>query len=235
MEEQVKDPSKRVAQHKLAGEFVELLHGVEAAKAAEEQHRQLHDKNLSLDDIKASVQETKATDVHPQTGLPMFSHPSLNKHAQPLHREDDTSTTVRLPRSLVFETPASRILWSAGLVSSKTEGQRLVNAGGAYIGGAADAKQEMGDSLSYTPLKTANWSEVQKWIMDDSLLILRSGKWRIRIINIIPDDEFTRLGLTCPGWEEHLKKQQDALDAEIEAQKAQIEARIEGEPRELGG
>ena len=217
MQEHEKDQSKRVAQHKLAREFVELIHGLGAAQEAEEQHRQLHNKNVSVNDIRATVAETKATETHPKTGLPMFAHPSLNKHAQPLHREDDTSTHVKLPRSLVFQTPMSRILWSAGLVTSRTEGQRLINAGGAYVGGSADAQTEMGDSLSFTPAKTSDWKEVKKWILDDNLLILRVGKWRVKIINIIPDDEFIKLGLTCPGWKEHLQDKSDANSSSIES------------------
>ncbi|KIW72158.1 tyrosine-tRNA ligase [Phialophora macrospora] len=209
MQEHQKDESKRIAQHKLASEFVELIHGRPAAQLAEEQHRKLHNKNMSISDLKASVAEAKATDVHPKTGLPMFAHPSLNKHAQPLHREDDSSTSIKLPRSLVFEKPMSRILWSAGLVTSRTEGQRLINAGGAYVGGGTDAKTEMGDNLTFTPVRTAEWKEVQKWILDDSLLILRSGKWRIKIVSIIPDEEYAALGLSCPGWEEHLRGKSD--------------------------
>ncbi len=204
MQDHEKDQSKRIAQHKLAREFTELIHGLGAAEEAEEQHRKLHNKHMSISDMRASVAETKATEVHPRTGLPMFAHPSLNKHAQPLHREDDPTTNVRLPRSLVFEKPMSRILWSTGLVTSRTEGQRLINAGGAYVGGASDAKQQMDDNLTFTPIRTADWQEVKKYILDDNLLILRSGKWRIKIVNIIPDDEFVKLGLTCPGWEEQL-------------------------------
>ncbi|KAJ9605186.1 tyrosyl-tRNA synthetase [Cladophialophora chaetospira] len=210
MREHEKDQSKRIAQHKLAKEFTELIHGLGAAQEAEEQHRKLHNKQMSISDMRASVADTKATEVHPKTGLPMFAHPHLNKHAQPLHREDDPTTTVRLPRSMVIGKPFSRILWSAGLATSRTEGQRLINAVGAYVGGASDAKQEMGDSLSFTPIKSASWNEVKKYILDDNLLILRAGKWRIKIVNIIPDDEFVRLGLTCPGWEEHLKAQQES-------------------------
>lgn len=211
MQEHEKDQSKRIAQHKLASEFTELIHGLSAASEAEAQHRKLHSKQMSLSDMRSSVDETKAAEVHPRTGLPMFGHPSLNKHAQPLHREDDTTATIRLPESLVIRKPMSQILHSAGLVTSRTEGQRLINAGGAYVGATADSKQEMGDSLSFTPVLSADWNEVRKYIVDGNLLILRSGKWRIKIIKIIPDDEFMALGLTCPGWDDHLKKLESTL------------------------
>ena len=216
MQEHEKDQSKRVAQHKLAREFVELIYGLGPAQEAEEQHRHLHNKNLTIDDIRASVTETKTTEILHKTGLPKFGHPSLNKYAQPLHREDDASTNVKLPQSLVIGKPMSRLLWSAGLVTSRSEGQRLINAGGAYVGGAADGKTEMGDGLSFTPVKSSAWTEVQKYILDESLIILRSGKWRIKIINIIPDAEFIELGLTCPGWEEHLQHLEDPSPGTIE-------------------
>ncbi len=223
MQEHEKDQSKRIAQHKLAREFTELIHGLGAAEEAEEQHRKLHNKHMSIDDMRATVAETKAADVHPKTGVPMFGHPSLNKYAQPLHREADQATNIRLPRSLVFENPMSRILWYAGLVTSRTEGQRLINAGGAYVGGASDAKQEMGDSLTFTPVRTADWNEVKKYILDDNLLILRSGKWRIKIISIISDEEFEKLGLSCPGWDEHLQRKGEGQSASVRHAGEQIE------------
>ncbi|EXJ75854.1 uncharacterized protein A1O5_00361 [Cladophialophora psammophila CBS 110553] len=207
MKDHEKDQSKRAAQHKLAKEFVELIYGVDAAEKAESEHRHLFRKNISLSDMKASLAETKTPETH-SSGIPLFAHPSLNKHAQPLRREDNMSTHIKLPWSLVFHKPMSNILWSAGMVTSKTEGQRLINAGGAYVGGASDAKAEMDDSLSFTPVKTSDWKEVQKWIIDDNLLILRTGKWRIKIVNIVPDEEYAKLGLTCPGWEALLQSKE---------------------------
>lgn len=212
------DQSQRVAQHKLAKEFVELIYGLDASSDAERQHRQLHNKNLSISDLKASVAETRATEtLHPNTKVPMFAHPSLNKHATPLHREDDASTHVTLPRSLVVQRQMSQILWSAGLVRSNMEGKRLINAGGAYAGGAADARSQMDDSLSFSPIKGNKWEDNAKWVVDDSLLILRSGKWRIKIINIVPDEEYADLSLSAPGWEEHLQNQREQEEEKNQA------------------
>jgi tyrosyl-tRNA synthetase len=220
MQDHERDQSKRVAQHRLAQEFVELIHGEAKAKEAEEQHRSLHKKTLTISDIKASVADSHAVETHPRTGVPIFAHPSLNKYAQPLHREDDTTTNIRLPYGMVTQSPMNSILWYAGLVTSKTEGHRLIKAGGAYVGSAADAKQEMGDSLSFTPVKYGDVQEVHKRIIDNSLLILRSGKWRIKIITMIPDEEYAQLGLQCPGWkeyrEQHLEKLGNASEAEGE-------------------
>jgi len=191
------DESGRIAQHKLAKEFVELAHGLAAAEEAEAQHRQFHRKNLSLRELKAAAQRPK---MDPKTGKPEDLHPSLNKHAQPFRMEDQSSMRISLPRSLVIGQPLSRILWSAGLVASRSEGQRLVNNGGVYIGARSDAKGGMDDAVSYTPARDSKWESLSKYVIDEELLILRVGKWKIKIISIVPDDKYEETGLSCPGW-----------------------------------
>jgi hypothetical protein len=96
----------------------------------------------------------------------------------------------------------SRILFSAGLAASRSEGHRLIIKRGAYIGGLRGANSTMGDELTFTPIE--NWivEDNAKYVMDDSLMILRVGKWKIRIVNIIPDEEFDAQGLDAPGWTE---------------------------------
>ncbi|KAL2438750.1 Tyrosine-tRNA ligase, mitochondrial [Exophiala dermatitidis] len=226
IEEHEKDQSKRVAQHKLAKEFVELIYGHEAADTAEAEHRQLFNKKLSLSDITASLAEARSTQPA-ATDSPNFINPSLNKHAQPLRREDNAAVHVKLPKSLVIGKPLSHVLWAVGLAGSRTEGQRLINAGGAYIGANADAKGGMDDALSFTPAKTAAWEELSKFIIDEKILILRVGKWRLKIIDIVPDEEYEAAGLTCQAWESlkeaqaREQEQQQQTGAEPAEQKAQ--------------
>lgn len=200
IQEHEKDQSKRVAQHMLAKEFVELIYGHEAAANAEAEHRQLFNKKLTLSDVTASVAESKAAQPT-ATGQHDFINPSLNKHAQPLRREDNAAVHVKLPQSLVIGKPLSHVLWAVGLAGSRAEGQRLINAGGAYIGANADARGGMDDALSFTPAKTAAWEELAKFVIDGKILILRVGKWRLKIIDIIPDDEYEAAGLTCQAWD----------------------------------
>lgn len=202
MQEHEKDQSKRIAQHKLAREFVELIYGVGAAEQAEAEHRQLYSKTLTISDLASSVAEAKAASSEtPESRTADFVHPSLNKHAQPLKREDNTQTRVKLPRSLVIGKPLGQIMWAAGMLSSKAEGHRLILAGGAYVGATA-AKGQMDDSLSFTPIQDNSAEEAGKYIIDDHLLILRVGKWRMKIITIIPNEEYEASGLTCPAWEQ---------------------------------
>ncbi|RMZ77099.1 hypothetical protein DV737_g4556, partial [Chaetothyriales sp. CBS 132003] len=170
MDEHIKDASKRVAQHKLAREFVELIHGTQAADTAERQHRSVFNKSTTLGDIRASL------------GTPT--------------------------NSATIEQHLSRILYSAGLVESRSEGGRLITKGGAYIGSTADGKKEMGESLSYIPadMQKARWEVLKGWLIGgdeggdgEELLILRTGKWRVKIVRVIDDEEFTRRGFTAPG------------------------------------
>jgi tyrosyl-tRNA synthetase len=214
VEEHERDQSKRVAQHRLAKEFVELVHGVDAAETAEAEHRQLFNKKLTIGDVAARM-GIKAPAGSPDTTTSSFMHPSLNKHAQPLRREDDTTLHVKLPKSVVLGKPLNHVLWATGLVSSRTEGHKLINAGGVYIGSNADAKGGMDDALSFTPARSTKWDDLRRYIIDENLLILRVGKWRLRIVNIVSDDEYEQSGLTCEPWE--LMKTEAAEAAETPA------------------
>ena len=195
MAEHREDESKRVAQHKLASEFTELVHGVVAAEEASKQHRALFNQNMSLDEIVEFAKQQA-----PQAPATVDDHPSVSKNAKPQSIEKYSTTQMELPRQVVFEQPLSRVLWSAGLAASKSEAQKLINNKGAYIGGKSSGDGQMSDSLTYTSISAAGWHWWKDYIIDDSLLILRTGKWRVKIINIISDEECAGKGLSCPGF-----------------------------------
>ncbi|RMZ80588.1 hypothetical protein DV738_g2714, partial [Chaetothyriales sp. CBS 135597] len=212
MEEHVKDQSKRVAQHALARDFVELIHGLGAAEAAEKQHRSVFSKNTTLADIRASIDNDGIGTAQAPSPAP---HPAVTNSSPTQSIHAHSSNSCILPRSLVHNQHLSRILYYAGLVSSRSEGSRLISKGGAYIGGTADGKRQMGDNVSYIPadMKKSKWDVLQTWLIRDQehgaggdadaeeLLILRTGKWRVKIVRVIKDDEFVRRGLTAPGWD----------------------------------
>ncbi|KAL9623699.1 MAG: hypothetical protein Q9204_007931, partial [Flavoplaca sp. TL-2023a] len=60
----------------------------------------------------------------------------------------------------------------------------------------------MPDHVEFTPIK--NWEDeyINNFIINENLLILRAGKWRVRVIKIVEDGEFEKLGLDVPGWKE---------------------------------
>jgi tyrosyl-tRNA synthetase len=198
MTEHQQDESKRVAQHKLAYEFTELVHGLGAAEECVKQHRALFDsKNMSLDEIIAM-----ATKQQPTTESAIDGHPAVTKNAKPQSLEKYSTVQGELPRGAVIGKPLSHVLWSAGLAASKTEAQKLINNKGAYIGAQSTGKGTMNDSLSYSAIQSSAWTWWKDFIIDDHLLILRTGKWRVKIINLINDQDFVAKGLSCPGWGE---------------------------------
>ena len=89
-------------------------------------------------------------------------------------------------------------------------------AHGAYVGGLPN--RSMDDELSFFPCKNWEPEDINKYIIDDALLILRVGKWKVKVVRIIPDEDFTAQGLSCPGWEEHLAGKQEGEEAEAEAE-----------------
>lgn len=199
----MKDQSKRVAQHKLAYEFVEMIHGLGEAQEVEKQHRQLFSRDLSIKDIRQVVNPAESRVDSSAAGSMTDMSPSLDKYAPQTNAENMGPMHMKLPRSLVENQSPSKILWSAGLVSSRSEGQRLINNGGAHIGSTSDRRGgDMGDGLSFAPITTWKPEETARYIIDGNLLILRVGKWKIKIINIISDEDYEKECLSCPGWKE---------------------------------
>ena len=222
-----KDESRRVAQHKLAFEFVELVHGLGEAQKAEQQHRQLFSRDLSIKDLRTTEEQPSQDHAPPGTSepngaVPAYSsdiNPSLNKYAPQTNSENMGAMRMKLPESLVRMQPISKILWSAGLTASRSEAQRLINNGGAHIGSKSDRTGGMGNALSFAPITTWKPEDTERYVIDGNLLILRVGKWKIKIIDIVSDEIFESMGLSCPGWKENKGEQAGKLDYKVEQQK----------------
>ncbi|KKY13332.1 putative tyrosyl-trna mitochondrial precursor (tyrosine-trna ligase) [Diplodia seriata] len=206
VEEHKLDPSKRIAQHLLAREFLDLVHGSEVAERTAAQHQSLLGRPSQPTD--ASNETSDAFDLEDSRGKPLrASDPryfanaaSGNKFAPKVTAENAPFLGTFLPRSLVYDCSFAKILYAAGLVASKSEGWRLVSNQGAYVAGKPSQVAAMGDSLKWTPIKYHDSGIPEKFIFDENQLMLRIGKWKIKIITIIPDEEFAAKGLTCPGW-----------------------------------
>ncbi|KAI9784914.1 MAG: tyrosyl-tRNA synthetase [Peltula sp. TS41687] len=188
MTEHEVDPRQRKAQHVLAREFVEMVHNPEDARKAELEHRSIFRSHSSSSATHASP------DTKPPSGpIPVTSNTTF-------------SVNVTLPESLVHNQPPARVLYFAGLVSSRSEGHRLAQSKGAYIGSSTSDVGKMGDSLSFVPVSLWDPTKTKQYLIDGSLLILRVGKWKVRVVKVISDEEFERLGLDAPGWEEEKHK-----------------------------
>lgn len=202
MEKQNADPSKRVAQHALAYEFVELIHGRQEAEAVAMQHRQLFRPRESTAEPTPLAQAGRQPPAgHLRSPTASFVNPqSGNPYAPQTNFSNMPSVNVTLPRSLVYDQPFNRVLWHAGLVSSKSEGHRIIKNAGAYVGSRPGESGPMSDELSFTPIKPWTADKTAEFVQGDSLLILKLGKWKVKLVNIISDEEFKERGLTAPGW-----------------------------------
>jgi tyrosyl-tRNA synthetase len=108
---------------------------------------------------------------------------------------------VTLPQSLVINQPFNRVLWSAGMVSSKSEGHRVIVNNGAKVGSRPGDSGPMSDALSFTPIRPWGAEKTQEFVLNDNLLMLKLGKWKFKAVHIVSDEEFRKQGLTAPGWE----------------------------------
>ncbi|KAI5305877.1 DNA mismatch repair protein msh6 [Ascosphaera pollenicola] len=193
------DRSKCIAQSKLAFEFTELVHGRQAAHQASEQVAAL--RNIS----------PVRTAVDPQSVGSAYrsSDPStLKSQTNALNAHNHN---LILPRSLVVGQFFHKIMWSAGMCESKSQAYKLICNNGAHVASRSDSKNKMEDALNYVPIRP--WpADVTEGFITDDLLILKLGKWKVKIIKVVPDEEYEKLGLSCPGWKEEYTADDHAKD-----------------------
>lgn len=205
------DPSKRLAQRQLAREVLSIVHGETEVEAVEAQHGLLFrpSKNTAKKKAEAIKADNVSTDSPSKVPDMNFM---FNKAAGP--SAPSAAGNVTLPKSLVVSKQIGRILYAAGLVSSRSEGHRLCAAKGAYVGSLPGQHGDMPDHVEFTP--ALNWEDdaVNKFIIDGKLLILRVGKWKVKIVRIVEDDEYMRLGLNAPGWEEVKREREEKAKGE---------------------
>lgn len=161
------DPGKRKAQHLLAGEVIELVHGPEQAMKTRAAHQAMRAPTLSSIVKPTSSQDESAAG---------------DKSAHPAQR-------VRLARSLLHNVPYARILFHAGLVSTKSEGARTIAKGGAYVAVPAESSSSTGtggDALNFVTITSERPADAQDLLMN-GLLILRLGKWKVRVVEVIDE------------------------------------------------
>lgn len=187
MVEHDKNRSKRLAQHRLAWLVVELVHGRESALVVQEQHSLLFQPGSRLSVAAVVNLAEQGPAIQAQNTASPSGSPAM-------------SAVVRLPLSLVRDQTLGKILFYAGLAESKGHGQRLVNAGGAYFGRQSDSGEVSQAYVSFAAAKDWRGGDWQDCLINRDLLLVRAGKQKVRIIQILQDAEFTARGLSCPGW-----------------------------------
>ena len=169
MAEHSNDPGKRKAQHLLASEVLELVHGREEAEKTRAEHQAMRSPNL--------------TSLSNRTNLSSEQSSSL--------QADAVEDRIVLPKSQVLDTPISRILFHAGLAPSKSEGARMVAKGSVYIASRTSGSEDQ--ELSFAQVKDQKPEDIADLLVD-GLLILRIGKWKVRVIEVVDDKKLNTQG-----------------------------------------
>ena len=182
--------SKRLAQHALAMNVLRLVHGDEVAERTRNEHSRLFQSRVGY--TTASIRE-----IAQKGGL----EPSLaeaSKGDQDEASSSSSSVNIMLPRSLVLNRTMAQVLFEAGLVSSRSQGDRLCASNGAYIGVISDSDKDKG--LKWRPVGELERRHVGNLVIEGDILCLRAGKTKVRVIMVISDEDFEARGLTAPGW-----------------------------------
>jgi tyrosyl-tRNA synthetase len=225
MGEQRQNESKRVAQHILAREIVELAHGAAEAKNAETAHKEAfsHGTNtFSLGALRSSMNSMGANPTSRTLGArekemlaykKSYATPSAAQSPsgseQPQSNHDDK---VTLPMSLLKAGSFPRVLHAAGLASSKSDAHRLIAKGGAYVVVPNSGSSDNATALQWIKIEAEAipTADPSHFLVDWEVLVLRSGKSNIRTCRIVTEEQFKAEGLSCPGWEELRDKSIDA-------------------------
>ena len=210
LEEHQKDVKKRTAQHMLAREVLELVHGRQVAEHTQQQHALMfHDKTPFQDT------ESKAGIVTPN------NRPNPN---------------LKLPRNLILNKSVGKLLYACGLASSASEGHRIAAAHGAYVGGPPSQVQMKPMNDGYISWhQIANWAPetVKNFLVYGDLLLLRRSKHNVRIIQVVSDEEYALSGETYPGmvhlWREHLLRRMAVKEEITNEERKAIELALEEE------
>jgi len=202
MAEHTKDQRRRVPHHLLAFEVLSLVHGPEVAVREQQQHSAIFGKTdaearMMLERLQAQPDTTTAPTVDE---FGMVAAPPLPGIITP---NNAPRMDVQLPRSIFFGESVSlpKILHAASMVESRSEGQRAIKNGGIYIAAApGDMKRSLlPGNLDWTPAKLFFAEDIQKFIIDDKVLIIRRGKHHVRILEIVTDEEYEQSGKQYPG------------------------------------
>jgi tyrosyl-tRNA synthetase len=217
MQAQRIDPSKRIAHHLLAKEVVELAHGAMKAKDAEQGHK--HAFSFGANNYNLQVLRTKLATAANEDG----PEESMGRHARdieymqykkqfalaaggtfPAPTATKPTTTkdnmITLPHTFIMDCTFPQLLYATGMVSSKSEAQRLIQSKGAYVVLPNSGAQETPFNLLWD--KIADGALPKNYLVDFEALVLRTGKTNMRICRIVKTEDFEAKGLDFPGWED---------------------------------
>ena len=189
MSEQMEDPSKRVAQHRLAYEVVTLVHGEAAARQAQNEHQMMYSKGGPAIPYVPKTKELGEEYIAP---------------AGPTTPNNAPRVDMTLPESLLMGKSIGRILFATGLASSAKEGHRLAVQKALYIAGMPGRRPGQSlpmepAALSWNPISLWDPKETARYLIDGKILIFRKGKHNMRVVQMVSDEEYKASGQQYPG------------------------------------
>lgn len=69
--------------------------------------------------------------------------------------------------------------------------------------------------LTFRPLGTVKHGMIDGYVAQTGVVVLRVGKWKVRVVQVVDDAEFEKSGLSAPGWDEFVRRRdgvEEALD-----------------------
>jgi tyrosyl-tRNA synthetase len=186
MEEHRKLPEKRIAQHILAQEFLHLAHGSTVAKETAELHhtRAAERKTINISGLLQQKSQEVEEAVRRSSFPEYMRKPPSSKLLTGIEKVPET---VSVTKQFLEENSFPAVLQHVGLVNSRSEGHRLITNKGAYVACDSSSHGMEPDHLTWrpiiSPIKGAPASHV-KWEGESGLLVLRSGKWNVKIVRV---------------------------------------------------
>ena len=155
MEHHNRDRGIRVAQHLLASEVLELVHGAQEAADTRAEHQAMRKPTL------ASL--ARQSDSKPGEAA----------------TSEAAAERIVVSRSEFHDASLARILHHAGLVKSVSEGARLIRSGGIYVA-APDAAGE----FEYVQVNDEKKFRVVEHVYS-GMLMIRLGKWKVKNLEVV--------------------------------------------------
>jgi len=88
------------------------------------------------------------------------------------------------------------------MTATKSEAARLVKSGGVYVASApSDAPRQQDAELKFAQIKDQKPEDIESF-SKNGLIVLRTGKWKVRVVEVVDDEIFESEGHEAPGWAE---------------------------------
>lgn len=210
MSQQAHDPGKRLAQHILAREMVELAHGAAEAKKAELAHKDAFGQGtntFSLLSLRNALSSSKAPETRAAADTTSKREKELLAYkqafaasaqsVQPQQQQQQQKplqddNIVTLPLSMLQPGSFAHILHAAGLAASRSEASRLIAKKGAYVVVPNSGPLENPTALKWATIQEGKDVDPNHYLVDWEALVLRAGKSKIQVCRVVRDHDDKR-------------------------------------------